>query len=235
MRVFLLLSVLSVSLPVATLNDTDIRQCGTNFLGGKYGVQGAVDKDGNPVDSLSQASGLLYAQCISYCGDGSELYPWDVLSNTLSAWLFPWLVLVAQMPFQTKSKRTDVWSTCLIIGSPILAMYSLLVTMHNSKWIHRKCWKVGKTYKDSEHLEYVAFVLSSCQQVPLQFDSAFLACSISLSQNKDWWKELALRLRDTRRTLPESLWPQNVVVIGTYIFTIVDAFRTIGGRYSVFL
>ena len=224
-----------MSLLVAALNDTHIRQCGTDFLGGKHGVHGAVDKNGNPVESLSEASGLLYPQCISYCGDGSELYSWDVVSNKLSAWLFPWLVLVAQMPFQTKNKSTDVWSMCLIIGSPILAMYSLLITMHNSKWIHRKCRDVGKMYKDSEHLEFVALVLSSCQQVPLQFDSAFLACSISLSQNKDWWKELALRLRDTRRTLPESLWPQNALVIGTYILTIMDALRTIGGLFSIFL
>jgi hypothetical protein len=213
--------------------DVNFTQCLADFMTGKYGLDGAVDGNGNAVISLNQTEGLLYRQCVSICGSGHQTNSWSQISTSLTSWLFPWLVLVAQLPFQTKGQGNDVLSAFLVVGSPVIAMYSLLVTLSNSRWIYRKCREleiIERYDGDREHMLQVAYVLSMCQQVPLEIkDPKLLACSIALQRNRAWWGELADRLRDSARILPESLWPQIFLVIGTYILTVIDAFRSLGG------
>ena len=210
-------------------------QCQAAVQNGSHELAGAVDQNGNPVTSRDQIEGLLYPQCLSFCGDGWQPSSYTNASAAVTSWLFPWLVLVAQLPFQTKGEGYDILSAFLVIGSPILAMYSLLVTYSNSQWIYEKCTEdvIGERYGDREHMARVAFILSACQQVPLVIqDPTLLACSIALHGNQHWWKDLAARLQDSYRTLPESLWPQMLLVIVTYILTLIYSFQFEAGGNS---
>lgn len=203
--------------------------CQAAVQSGAYGLTGAVDSNGIPITSVNQTiEGLLYPQCLSFCGDGWERNTFANASAAVTTWLFPWLVLVAQLPFQTRGDGYDMLSGLLIIGSPLLAMYSLLATLSNSMWIYAKCKEthIQTRYKDPKHMARVAFILSACQQVPLFIeDTTLFACSVVLSRNRQWWQDIAARLRDSTRTFVESLWPQILIVLVTYILTLVYVFE----------
>lgn len=222
-------------------------QCKANFLNGGE-TSGAVDLYGNNVSSLHTAQGLRYPECYSLCGDGWQREPWLQVSAYLATWLFPWIALVGQLPFQTSWWFADCLSASLVVGSPILAMQSLLLTLSNSRWIYRTCRELANRdgqretknmasrRHDEKQMENVAFVLSACQQVPLRIPrKAHLAYSIILKRNEKWWGDLADHLRDTARVMPESLWPQMALVIVTYVFTLVAAFSVLGGNPSNYL
>jgi len=115
--------------------EVNFTQCLINFQNGSYGLTGGVDRNGIPITSLNQPEGLRYPQCITVCGDGWQRSDLADISLKLTAWLFPWLVLVARLPFQPEGKGHDIFSAFLVIGSPIIAMHSLLVTLSNSRWI----------------------------------------------------------------------------------------------------
>src|SRR5437667_11914090 len=93
-------------------------QCKIDFFSGTNGLVGAVDRNGNSVEFLNQTEGLRYTQCKAICGTGWERINWSQASTSLTAWLFPWLILVSQLPFQTSGKGQDVFSAFLFIGSP---------------------------------------------------------------------------------------------------------------------
>ena len=208
-------------------------QCKIDFFSSPHDLAGAVDRNGNSVQFLNQTEGIRYPQCKAICGTGWERINWSQASTSLTAWLFPWLILVSQLPFQTRGKGHDIFSAFLVIGSPILAMHSLLQTLYNSNWVHTRCkdTDVQNRYGDRTHLKHVAFVLAACQQVPLSIiDQRLLASSIALHQNETWWEELADRLRHSGRRLPESLWPQIALVVGTFILTLIEAFGKVGGE-----
>ena len=83
---------------------------------------------------------------------------------------------------------------------------------------------------DEKDMKNVAFVLSTCQQVPLKIQNReHLAYSIIHRRNEKWWGDLASHLRDTQRDMPESLWPQMLLVLVTYAFTLSAGFAVMGG------
>jgi len=70
-------------------------------------------------------------------------------------------------------------------------------TLWNPRWIYQKCKEptIWGLYADNpKHMSRVAFILSTCQQVPLIIeDPTLLACSIVLHRNEAWWEDLAAR------------------------------------------
>jgi hypothetical protein len=218
-------------------DDLNYAECQVAVQNGSKGLVGLVNQTGIPVSNFSQVDGILYPQCISYCGNGWQSNGFTNTSAAVTTWLFPWLVLVAQLPFQTSGLGSDVLAAWLTMGSPIVAMYSLLITLSNSRWIYRKCTEqsegnIADCYGDRKHMSRVAFILSQCQQVPLFIqDWKLLACAVALEKNKGWWEDLAARLRLSARTFPESLWPQMLIVIITYVLTLAYSFQfEIGGH-----
>jgi len=120
-----ILILVSLSFASAGNDPVNFTQCEVNFFNGSYDLIGAVELSGNPVFSLNQTQGLRYPQCESICGNGWQRHEWSEISAGLAAWLFPWLVLVSQLPFQTDGIPQDIFSAFLVIGSPIIAMYIL--------------------------------------------------------------------------------------------------------------
>ena len=204
--------------------------CKSTFLN-QTNATGAVDINGNPVSSIADAQGMTDATCYSLCGNGWQPDPWLSISAYLATWLIPWIALVGQLPFQTRNWVDDCLSACLMIGTPILVMHSLIVTLWNSLWIHRRCRDEEVVDRnDVRQMRNVAFVLSTCQQVPLKIQNReHLAYSILHRRNERWWGDLASHLRDTARVMPESLWPQMLLVLVTYGFTLSAGFSEVGG------
>lgn len=210
--------------------------CESMFLSGQYGREGAVDQNGNKVLFLNETRGLRYAQCLEICGSGFETEDLTSVSGQLTGWLLPWLALTAQLPFQTRDQWQDIFTVFLVIGSPILAMYSLLLSLFNAKWAKEKCARVarGTLQKEgvSDRMNDVGLVLAACQHVPLEVQhEAMLHCSIRVKENEKWWADLSKTLRDTARRFPASLWAQMGLAAITFTFTIINAFTTSGGWF----
>jgi hypothetical protein len=207
-------------------------QNGSAIADGLITYDGAVDRYGNLVSTLDKIEGVRFPECEIMCGTGWQRENWDDIFNSLSGWLLPWLALTAQLPFQTRDKLRDLGSVFLVIGSPILAMYSLLLTFYNAGWVREKCRELGKAGKNLDHMDYVAEVLMSCQHVPLELgeDQNKLDRSTKVKNvEEDWWANLAEMLRDTGRHATASLWAQLLLATISYVFTLIVAFGKIGG------
>lgn len=210
--------------------------CESMFLSGQYGTTGAVDQNGNPVLFLNETRGLQYVECLKICGGGFETEDLTSVSGQLSGWLLPWLALTAQLPFQTRDQWQDIFTVFLVIGSPILAMYSLLLSLFNAKWAKERCARVARGILQgegvSDHMNDVGLVLAACQHVPLEAQhEAMLHCSITVKENEKWWADLSKTLQDTARRFPASLWAQMGLAAITFTFTIINAFTTSGGWF----
>ena len=130
-----------------------------------------------------------------------------------------------------------MFTVVLVIGSPILAMYSLLLSLFNAKWVKEECGRVGRSRLQGEgikeHMNRVARVLAACQHIPLEIpDQGVLYCSITVPANKNWWGGLSKMLKDKERGFPASLWAQIGVAAITYIFTVIDIFTNSEGCFG---
>ena len=206
---------------------------GSAIARGNITYNGTVDRDGNLVGRLDKIEGVRFAECETMCGKGWQREEWNDIFNSLSGWLLPWLALTAQLPFQTRDKARDIASVFLVIGSPILAMYSLLQTFYNSNWIREQCRGVVENGDEQfaeklEHMKYVAEVLDACQHAPMQVTNDVKLTHFARFGQTDWWKNLAETLEDTGRKTSASFWAQLFLAGISYVFTLIVAFGEIG-------
>jgi hypothetical protein len=208
---------------------------GSAIAEGLINFNGTVNRNGQTVNKLEDIEGVRFPECEIMCGTGWQRETWSDIFNSLSGWLLPWLALTAQLPFQTRDKRRDLASVFLIIGTPILAMYSLLVTFYNGDWVQKQCRReevIAKSREKLIHMDCVAEVLLGCQHIPLYVtNEEKLTRSTELKEDplEDWWENVAENLRDTGRHVTPSLWAQLLLATISYVFTLIVAFGKIGG------
>jgi hypothetical protein len=53
----------------------------------------------------------------------------------MTLWFLPYLTLLAQAPFVTDNKRGDLIVSILTLGTPMLALYSLFISLFHWMWI----------------------------------------------------------------------------------------------------
>ncbi|KAJ2932960.1 hypothetical protein H1R20_g4121, partial [Candolleomyces eurysporus] len=220
MRKFLAFVVISLS--ISGLNATDFTKCLERVRNGEAGTGkiGATDNHGNVLEDIGKATGLTYGLCVRECGSGQQPFQWTIFSQQFSSWLLPWLALVSQLPFGPKDKLDNLESVLLTVGSPMLAAYSLALTVLNGRWIARRFSK-----HNYPNIRNAVRVLSSLQQAPLRVtnEDALLASLIVLPHNDEWWRELIEWL-----AYPHT-WSISAVtsiawVVTAYIFTVIDSF-----------
>src|SRR5882757_7019276 len=171
---------------VAGLNFT---QCLNDIMVNANATQnlaGLLNSYGDPVSNISDATAISYSMCTSICGTGWEPFQWPVFSQDFSAWLLPNLALISQLPFGAQYRLDNLMSAVLTVGSPVLAGYSLFITLLNSRWINRRF----KQSVDYPNAHSAVSILSSLQQVPLMlhFDLAHFPSLVILPENDAWWK-----------------------------------------------
>ena len=176
-----------------------------------------MDNHGNLLPLGINATAITYDLCVLQCGTGQAPFQWTVFSQQFCTWLVPWLALLSQLPFGANDKFDNLESALLTLGSPVLAAYSLALTVLNGRWINKLFSKYR--YPNAKH---AARVLTNLQQSPLRVntDDGLLASLIMLPQNDEWWKELVLWL-EYPHTWSISAATSITWVTFTYIFTIV--------------
>ncbi|PPQ91609.1 hypothetical protein CVT25_012790 [Psilocybe cyanescens] len=195
------------------------RQCLANI--NNMTIYGKTDNQGHLLSpSTTNATAITYKLCVSQCGNDQQAFQWTVFSQQFGVWLLPWLALISQIPFGANDNLDNLETMLLTVGSPVLAAYSLGLTVLNERWIIRLFSK----YRYPNAHEAVR-ILNSLQQSPLRVDSndAWLASLIVLPQNKDWWREILIWL-DYTHTWSISAVASIAWVIIAYVFTIIDYF-----------
>ncbi|KAF7314373.1 hypothetical protein MKEN_00910000 [Mycena kentingensis (nom. inval.)] len=210
----------------------DFPQCFRNVRDGLNGTEGVTDNQGNLLPSftnMSAATSITYDRCIELCGSGQGSFDWSSFSQQFSAWLLPWLALLSQFPFGSRYNWDNLVSVLLALGSPMLAAYSLALTVLNTKWILRRFTDIQYPNK-----EYAAKILASLQQMavkvtPVSEDGhPLLASLIVVPKNDAWWEKVEENLNYAdMHSWSISSWTSIAWVVIAYILTIFDAFTTI--------
>ncbi|KAE9382848.1 hypothetical protein BT96DRAFT_1027489 [Gymnopus androsaceus JB14] len=203
----------------STFASTNFDQCLQDIQAGKFGPNAGVDNSGRPVP-YQNATAIPYEICVIACGGGPEPFSWSDFSNQFGAWLLPWLALLSQLPFGANDNLENLISVVLAIGSPVLAAYSVALTVLNGRWIARRF--SGSTYPNTY---YAVRTLSSLQQAPIALErtrATLLASLVVLPENDDWWKELLEHIEYTH-TWSISAATSIAWVLIAYIFTVIDS------------
>jgi hypothetical protein len=140
----------------------------------------------NVTSDIMNATGMTYRACLKACGPQTEAPIWANISQQFSAWLLPSLALISQLPFGSKQKTSNLMSAVLTVGSPVLAGYSMILTVLNARWINHQFQEVS--FPNAEHAVHI---LISLQQSPLRIthDDSLLSSLVVLPENDDWWSK----------------------------------------------
>ncbi|KAG2344915.1 hypothetical protein BDR05DRAFT_982310 [Suillus weaverae] len=135
-------------------------------------------------DIMTNAS----SDILNACGSGTQKPAWANTSQQFSAWLLPYLALISQLPFGARHRVDNLMSAILTVGSPVLAGYSMILTILNARWISRRFENVS--FPNARH---AVRILMSLQQSPLRItnEDSLLSSLIVLPENDDWWPTIA--------------------------------------------
>ncbi|KAJ7471320.1 hypothetical protein B0H11DRAFT_2041263, partial [Mycena galericulata] len=215
-----LLTLFGLFFIVGNVEAVDFASCILDVQAGKWGTAGGTDNYGNPVSNISTATSITYDLCLSACGSGPEPFVWNIFSQQFSAWLLPYLALIAQLPFGANDKLDNVVAVLLSLGSPTLAAYSLSLTVLNEHWIARRFSRFSYP-----NVRNAIQILSRLQQASIKIatEGPLLASLVVLPENDQWWKELVLWLDYTHTWSISSVASISWVTIA-FLFTVIDSF-----------
>ncbi|KAJ6567570.1 hypothetical protein DFH09DRAFT_441515 [Mycena vulgaris] len=215
LTLFGLLSVLGVVGAGAVNFDS----CINEIHAGIWGPDGGLDNSGN-ASNISTATAITYDLCVKACGSGPEPFVWKIFSQQFTAWLLPYLALMAQLPFGADDKLDNVVAVLLSVGSPTLAAYSLALTVSNGHWISRRF--SGFSYPNVRN---AVQILNRLQQTPIEIAThgSLLAALVVFPENNKWWSELVVGL-DYAHTWSIPSVASIAWVSVAFLFTLIDSF-----------
>jgi hypothetical protein len=184
---------------------------------------GGTDLNGHLVGDPSQIVGMTYSMCVTQCGSAPEAFKFSSFSTQFSSFMLPFLALTAQLPFGGSNYADNFSTIMLTIGSPTLAIFSLVITVLNSRWIKRRFARI--TYPNSEQ---AVTILNNLQQSLLRVEKTslngrlpLLASQIVLPQNDQWWQRGEAILAFTHTWSMANIASVGWAVVA-YIFTITS-------------
>ncbi|KAJ7596456.1 hypothetical protein C8J56DRAFT_288075 [Mycena floridula] len=166
---------------------------------------------------------LVVGISLEVCKQVCEAPPkpsWNIFSQQFAAWLLPWLALISQLPFGAETRRENLMSMILTIGSPTLAIYSLVFTVINGQYVyHRfKPFKFPNAYD-------AARILACLQQAPLHISRVpgLLESLVALESNDIWFKKFRKAIEYKQKWGLPAITAIGWVVVA-YILTVLDSF-----------
>ncbi|KAE9366619.1 hypothetical protein N431DRAFT_495066 [Stipitochalara longipes BDJ] len=189
------------------------------------------DRNGLPTSNFSEAWGISYESCNEVCQGGAKAIEWNSFSLQFASWLLPWLALTAQLPFETISRARNAQSLILAIGSPLLIIYSLALTILNARSINREFRELCeenedlKCPKQIKVIKAARVILIESQSIPLQVvngpDREFAQLIVNPA-NSTWWTSVVGEILKTKREWTYSLIAQLVMVVIAQGLSIID-------------
>jgi hypothetical protein len=178
-----------------------------------------------------RAIGYSYSTCLEVCGTGVSGQNFPTVIQQLSLWFLPYLILLAQIPFQTDDKVGDIIALILTVGSPMLALYSLFLTLSTWKWLRNESLDWLGIGNGESMVQILPEVLGRLQQYPVVVQNLdLLASALAIPENNGWWRTLRDSLRSRERRLDISGLAQLFLAGLVYIFAVVEALARLGGK-----
>ncbi|KAF2747430.1 hypothetical protein M011DRAFT_43793 [Sporormia fimetaria CBS 119925] len=86
---------------------------------------------GIPVNNVTNSSRnatsqITRAGCLAVCGTGTDYYPWQDVSNTITTWILPVVGTLLQAPFESNATRRTLLAITRWVGSPIASLSYVL-------------------------------------------------------------------------------------------------------------
>jgi hypothetical protein len=206
------------------MSSTNLDQCLTTVKGDPtLWRTGGTDLRGNLVNDVSQVVGMTYSMCITQCGSAPVAFNFPSFSTQFSSFMLPFLALTAQLPFGAPNHLDNFSTIMLTIGSPTLAIFSLMITVFNSRWIKWRFENIA--YPNSNHavviLDNLQESLLRVKQTSRNGHLPLLASTIVLPQNDQWWERGAATLEFTHTWTMANIASVGWAIIA-YIFTIAS-------------
>ncbi|KAH8831116.1 hypothetical protein DL96DRAFT_1523993 [Flagelloscypha sp. PMI_526] len=184
--------------------------------------------------NYSEFVGITVDLCLQFCGPNRLVQKTDVLGTNIqvmTTWLFPFIILVSQLPYETENLSYAILSAILALGSPFLATYSLVITALNRRYIFHRFRDILAVAKEANPLlrkraEYAAIILAETQQVPMRAsqEDNWLSSLICVDKNTDaFWKKVKDTLAKNRRGWTPSLVTQVIAALLSYLFAYITA------------
>ncbi|VDC07891.1 unnamed protein product [Peniophora sp. CBMAI 1063] len=148
-------------------------ECRQKLTNGSFGQDahsaGALDSNGQYVLDVKSATAITYDKCNTECSKLQSPWhtiDWSQFLTNISSWLVPWLALLSQLPYGATVGAENVMALLLALGSPILAVYSLVLTALNRRHLARTLSRI-----EYPKLDRVYTILDKLQQAPLCVDT----------------------------------------------------------------
>ncbi|KAJ7267903.1 hypothetical protein C8J57DRAFT_1326117, partial [Mycena rebaudengoi] len=148
---------------------------------------GGTDIHGHHIADASDLVGMTYQMCIAQCGTAPVAFDFAAFSTQFSSFMLPFLALTAQLPFGATSRADNFSTIAMTIGSPTLAIFSLMITVLNARWLKRRFGRIS--YPNTNQ---AVIVLNNLQESLLRVEEGpegcpLLASLVVLPQNDQWW------------------------------------------------
>ncbi|KAJ7217528.1 hypothetical protein C8J57DRAFT_1598487 [Mycena rebaudengoi] len=158
---------------------------------------GGTDIHGHRVTDVSDLVGMTYQMCIAQCGTAPMAFDFAAFSTQFNSFMLPFLALTAQLPFGATSRADNFSTIAMTIGSPTLAIFSLMITVLNARWLKRRFGRIS--YPNTNQ---AVIVLNNLQESLLRVEEGpegcpLLASLVVLPQNDQWWNRGANALSFT--------------------------------------
>ncbi|KAJ7596397.1 hypothetical protein C8J56DRAFT_1158509 [Mycena floridula] len=206
-----------------TMARLNISQCiATAVASPEIYRDGWTNAKGDSVTDPSLVAGVSFEVCKKAC-EGPPSPSWIIFSQQFAAWLLPWLALISQLPFGAATRRENLMSMFLTIGSPALALYSLVFTVLNGQYVSQrfKPFNFPNAYD-------AARILACLQQAPLRVSRVYglLESLVALESNNIWFKKFR-KVIDYDQTWGLPAITSIGWVVVAYILTVADSFISI--------
>ena len=203
-----------------------------------------LDRNGEPTDSRATAWGISYRLCMEFCTGPAkiDIYGSDYLAQHMTSWVLPWLALTAQLPYSASNKRSNIMAPLLALGSPALIVYTLALTVLNSRTIRRKFKNCLRRCKEinlpglAEAIDSAQTIMVDLQHIPIQaYQGPQRAFSHLVVCPNTWiWRtNLKDEMSGTRKTWDFSLFANVAFVCIAQTLAVFDFFTSTTGTSNI--
>ncbi|KAJ7267890.1 hypothetical protein C8J57DRAFT_1614058, partial [Mycena rebaudengoi] len=180
---------------------------------------GGTDIHGHRITDVSDLAGMTYQMCVAQCGTAPMAFDFAAFSTQFNSFMLPFLALTAQLPFGAMSRADNFSTIAMTIGSPTLAIFSLMITVLNARWLKRRFGRIS--YPNANQ---AVIVLNNLQESLLRVEEGpegcpLLASLVVLPQNDQWWHRGANVLSFTHTWSMSNIATVMLAIIA-YILTV---------------
>jgi hypothetical protein len=171
-----------------------------------------------------------------------QIFSFSEFTASTARLLLPWLAIFVQLGRQTGSRRGDILSIFVSIGSPAWISSSVFSAVLYRRAIRRRLARLrhylvsgssGTVFVHlAERCAAAQTILQAFQQAPVRLSTrpGFLSSLITALENHWWWTIAAADVTGKQRRVDAIFIAQSVTVVAAWLLAIVGDFSSVPGQ-----